>query len=56
MSSKLEKSIQNVIQVKGTQVSSGVLNIQTPIRITPFILHILILSWIKPNQEQNTTP
>ena len=50
MSSKLEKSIQNVIQVKGTQVSSGVLNIQTTVRNTPcLILLILILSWIKPN-------
>ena len=31
---------------------TGVLNIRTPVRITPLIVHILLLSWIKPNQEQ----
>ena len=37
-------------------METGVLNIQTPVRINPLILHILIQSKIKPNQKQNTSP
>ena len=33
-----------------------VLNIQTPLRIIPLKLQTLILPWIKPNQEENTSP
>ena len=49
MSYNLSKSCSYIME-------TGVLNIQTPIRLTPFILHILILSWIIPTQEPNTSP
>ena len=46
------KCLAKVVQTMKTVV----LNIQTPVRIIPLKLQTLILSWIKSNQEENTSP
>ena len=45
------KNYQPSSQTPTFTIETGVLNIQTPLKFTTFILHILILSWIIPKQE-----